>query len=57
MRDFQALSGFPSQPKRATIEPPQTGENLGLGYFLGLSFARFHRQAFDARARHWSGEV
>jgi hypothetical protein len=33
MRDFRALSGFPSQPKRATIRRPQTGESIGLAYF------------------------
>jgi hypothetical protein len=36
MRDFRALSGFPSQPKRATIAVPQTGESIGLAYSLGL---------------------
>jgi hypothetical protein len=30
MRDFQPLSGFPSQPKRATIARSQTGEIIGL---------------------------
>ena len=33
MRDFRALSGFPSQPKRATIRWPQTGGSIGLAYF------------------------
>ena len=33
MRDFRALSGFPSQPKRATIRWPQTGRSIGLAYF------------------------
>ena len=33
MRDFRALSGFPSQLKRATIRWPQTGGSIGLAYF------------------------
>jgi hypothetical protein len=35
MRDFRALSGFPSGPKRATTHQPQTGESIGLAHFLG----------------------
>jgi hypothetical protein len=33
MRDFQAVSDFPSRPKRATIRRPQTGDSIGLAYF------------------------
>src|SRR5476649_1606971 len=50
MRDFRALSGFPSQPKRATIHWPQTGGSIGLAYFRDA-------RPFHAKMRHWWGKV
>jgi hypothetical protein len=43
MRDFQALSRFPSQLKRATTRRWQLGKSTGM--------------AFHAKTRHWLGQV